>query len=130
MSKIVAIAGGSGSGKTTIAGALARRLGAGAVVIAEDDYYHCSSAVRDFDPATFNFDAPEAKDHAHRREHLARAKGGDDFDKPLYDLITHRRRTEVEPIARADTIIVEGIHALASPDLRRLYDVKVYVEAD
>lgn len=130
MTKIVAIAGGSGSGKTTIAQALARRLGVGAVVIAEDDYYRCSSGVRDFDPATYNFDAPEAKQHNLLCDHLRLAKSGAAFDKPLYDLVTHRRRVVAERIARADIIILEGIHALASPDLRALYDLKIYVDAD
>jgi uridine kinase len=130
MSKIIAITGGSGSGKTTIAQALARRLGAGAVVIPEDDYYRCSSTVRDFDPASYNFDAPEAKEHALLCQHLALAKTGQSFDKPLYDLVTHRRRTEVERIARAKTLIVEGIHLLASDHLRALFDLKVYVDAD
>lgn len=130
MTKIVAIAGGSGSGKTTIARALAKRLGAGAVVVAEDDYYRCSSTVRDFDPATYNFDAPEAKEHALLAAHLALAKSGEGFDKPLYDLVTHRRRVDVERIARADTIILEGIHVIAADELRPLFDLKVYVEAD
>lgn len=128
--KIVAIAGGSGSGKTTIAQALARRFGLGAIVIAEDDYYRCSTTVRDFDPAVYNFDAPEAKDHALLHEHLLRAKRGQSFDKPLYDLVTHRRRAEVERIGRAEILIVEGLHVLASNDLRALFDLKVFMDAD
>src|SRR6185295_4384161 len=96
MTRLVAITGGSGSGKTTIARALARRLGAGTVVIAEDDYYRCASTVRDFDAATFNFDEPAAKEHALLIEHLRLAKSGQEFDKPIYDLVTHRRRPDVE----------------------------------
>lgn len=130
MSKLIAITGGSGAGKTTIARALARRVGAGAVVIAEDDYYRCSSAVADFDPATYNFDTPDAKEHDLLRAHLALAKSGAAFDKPVYDLVTHRRLAKVERIAHADMVIVEGIHLLAPVELRALFDVKVYVEAD
>lgn len=130
MTKIIAITGGSGAGKTTIAHALARRLGAGSVVIAEDDYYRCSSTVTDFDPATYNFDAPIAKEHKLLAEHLALAKSGEDFDKPVYDLVTHRRRADVERIVHADTIIVEGIHLLIAEELRPLFDFSVYVEAD
>jgi uridine kinase len=130
MTQIVAITGGSGAGKTTIAQALARQLGAGAVVIAEDDYYRCASSVRDFDAATFNFDEPAAKEHALLVEHLALARSGAGFDKPMYDLVTHRRRADIERIAHARTVIVEGIHLLATADLRALFDVKVYVEAD
>ena len=131
MSKIVAVTGGSASGKTTIARALAARLHTqGAVVIAEDDYYHCSSDVPDFDPAAYNFDAPEAKDHALLRQHLLAAKSGEPFDKPIYDLVTHRRRADLGTIGSHDIIIVEGIHLLTSVELRALFDVKVYVEAD
>lgn len=128
--KIIAITGGSGAGKTTIARALAHRLGAGAVVIAEDDYYRCASTIPNFDAATHNFDAPSAKEHELLRAHLALAKSGQAFDKPIYDLVTHRRKPEVERIAHADTIIVEGILLLAAPELVPLFDLKVFVSAD
>ncbi|HEX8902334.1 uridine kinase [Vitreimonas sp.] len=128
--KIIAITGGSGAGKTTIARALAHRLGAGAVVIAEDDYYRCASTIPNFDAATHNFDAPSAKEHELLRAHLALAKSGEAFDKPIYDLVTHRRKPEVERIAHADTIIVEGILLLAAPELVPLFDLKVFVSAD
>lgn len=128
--KIIAITGGSGAGKTTIARALAHRLGAGAVVIAEDDYYRCASTIPNFHAATHNFDAPSAKEHELLRAHLALAKSGEAFDKPIYDLVTHRRKPEVERIAHADTIIVEGILLLAAPELVPLFDLKVFVSAD
>lgn len=130
MVRIVAITGGSGAGKTTLARALAKHLGAGAVVIAEDDYYRCASTIRDFDAATHNFDEPDAKEHDLLREHLALARSGEAFDKPVYDLITHRRQPHVERIAHANALIVEGIHLLASESLRTLFDLKVYIEAD
>jgi uridine kinase len=130
MTRIIAITGGSGAGKTTIARALARRLGAGAVVIAEDDYYRCASTIPNFDAATYNFDAPSAKEHTLLRQHLALARSGEAFDKPVYDLVTHRRKTEVERIVHAEHVIVEGIHLLAAQDLRPLYDLTVFVDAD
>lgn len=130
MTKLIAITGGSGAGKTTVARALARKLGAGAVVIAEDDYYRCSSGVPNFDPATYNFDVPDAKEHELLRAHLALAKSGEAFDKPVYDLVTHRRMPHVERIVHADYVIVEGIHLLASPELRDLFDVSVYMHSD
>src|SRR6185295_1471551 len=126
----IAITGGSGAGKTTIAQALTRRLGRGAMVIAEDDYYRCASTIPNFDAATYNFDEPAAKEHALLMEHLKLARSGAAFDKPMYDLTTHRRRMEAERIAHAETIVVEGIHLLVSEDLRALFDVKVYVHAD
>ncbi len=130
MTKLIAITGGSGAGKTTVARALARRLGAGAIVIAEDDYYRCSSGVSGFDPATYNFDIPGAKEHSLLRDHLALAKSGEAFDKPVYDLVTHRRTPQVERIAHADYVIVEGLHLLAAPELNGLFDIKVFMHAD
>jgi uridine kinase len=130
MTRIIATTGGSGAGKTTIAHALARRLGAGSVVVAEDDYYRCASTIPNFDPAIYNFDAPDAKEHALLREHLALARSGEAFDKPVYDLVTHRRSARVERIVHADYVIVEGIHLLVAPELRDVFDLKVYVEAD
>jgi uridine kinase len=130
MTTLIAITGGSGAGKTTVARALARRLGAGAVVIAEDDYYRCASTIPHFDAATHNFDAPSAKEHALLREHLALAKSGEAFDKPVYDLVTHRRKPEVERIVHADYVIVEGIHLLVAPELRDLFDLKVFMHSD
>lgn len=130
MTKLIAITGGSGAGKTTVARALARRLGAGAVVIAEDDYYRCSSTVPNFDPATYNFDLPSAKEHALLSAHLTLAKSGQAFDKPVYDLTTHRRTPEVERIVHADWVIVEGLHLLAAPELDGLFDVSVFMHSD
>ncbi|MFT3727366.1 MAG: uridine kinase [Terricaulis sp.] len=130
MTKIVAIAGGSGSGKTTVARALAHQYGPAAVIVAEDDYYHCSSQAPDFDAATFNFDTPDAKDHSLLSQHLALVRRGQAFDKPLYDLVTHRRRLESETVTPPALLIVEGIHVFATQSLQALYDLKVYVEAD
>jgi uridine kinase len=130
MTKLIAITGGSGAGKTTVARALARRLGAGAVVIAEDDYYRCASTVPNFDAATHNFDTPSAKEHALLREHLTLAKSGEAFDKPVYDLVTHRRKPDVERIVHADWVIVEGIHLLAAPELDGIFDLSVFMHAD
>jgi uridine kinase len=130
MTKLIAITGGSGAGKTTVARALARRLGAGSVVVAEDDYYRCASTIPNFDAATYNFDAPAAKEHALLLEHLSLAKGGEAFDKPIYDLVTHRRRTDVERIVHANYVVVEGIHLLAAPELHGLFDLSVFMHAD
>jgi len=131
MAYILAITGGSGAGKTTIARALAARLAPRRVaLIGEDDYYRCASEIADFNAETHNFDVPAAKDDALLLAHMRRAKAGEGFDKPLYDLATHRRRAETEYIAPADILIIEGIHLLAYPRLRAVFDLSIYIDAD
>lgn len=131
MTILIGIAGGSASGKTTIARALAGQFAPhGVAVIAEDDYYRCQSAYADFDPDVVNFDAPAAKDDALLCAHLTAAKRGDAFEKPIYDLKTHSRSSRTEVIAPADIVIVEGLHVLASDALCACFDLKVYIEAE
>lgn len=130
MAKLIAITGGSGAGKTTVARALATKLGPRATLIGEDDYYRCATTIPNFDPATQNFDAPASKDDALLCANLAQARRGEAFEKPLYDLVTHTRRGQTERVAPAEIVIVEGIHLLAFPALRDLFDLTVFIEAD
>lgn len=127
----LAITGGSGSGKTTIARRLAVALAPRSVaLISEDDYYHCSSLFPDFDPATQNFDAPAAKDHALLAEHLAAAREGRAFDKPIYDFATHTRTPQIQTVAPVDVVILDGHLALCDARVRAVLDLSVFVEAD
>jgi uridine kinase len=127
MARVVAIGGGSGAGKTTLARALAARLPE-AVLLAEDDYYHCASTIAGFDAAMHNFDAPEAKDMALLALHLDRLRAGGAVELPVYDLLTHRRVGEAR-LGPARFVVLEGLHALADAGLRARIDLAVYVEA-
>src|SRR5690349_6509694 len=106
MARLIAITGGSGAGKSCIADALVRRLGAQALVIGEDDFYRCSTTIPGFEAATHNFDAPIAKDEAAFYAALSAARAGKAFEKPLYDMNTHTRRVETERIEPRDLVIV------------------------
>lgn len=128
MTLIIAIVGGSASGKTTLARALARLLGGRCAVIAEDDYYRDTGPGAD--PAAINFDAPDAKEASLLAAHLKAARAGASFEKPRYDLRTHRRGAETETIAPVDALIVEGLHLLAHPALEGAFDFAVYIEAE
>ena len=126
---ILAITGGSGSGKTLIADALRTALRPHSVtVLREDDYYRDNRATPDFHPERFNFDDVAARDHGLLTEHLKALKAGLSIDMPRYDFVEHTRlsgRVTVEP---TDIVIVEGTHVLHSADLRALYGHTIYLD--
>ena len=127
---LLGIVGGSDSGKSRLAEALARHFAPhGAYVIPEDDYYIDATAIPDFDADTFNFDEPAAKDHGLLAAHLGCLKAGETVDAPLYDFKTHRRRAETVQRQPAPVILVEGLHLLASSDIACTLDLAVFVEA-
>lgn len=126
----MAIAGGSASGKTTLAEAVRRALDPLDVrLVREDEYYRDHGHDPDFDPLRYNFDDVTAHDHALMARQLAALKKGKAVDAPLYDFATHSRLAQTRHVLPADVIIVEGIHVLSDPDLRPLYDLTVYVDA-
>ena len=129
MTLLIGIVGGSGSGKTTIARALAERLGASAAMIAEDSYYGDWGAQPGFDPATFDFDDVASRDHALMAEHLAALKAGERVEVPVYDFVTHRRLADqATPVGPVQAVIVEGLHLFCTPGVAELFDLKVFVD--
>ncbi|PWE18200.1 uridine kinase [Marinicauda salina] len=127
---VIGVSGGSASGKTEIARAVARGAAPlSALVMAEDDYYGDHGGAPDFDAARFNFDHPDARDHGLLAEQLSALRAGRTIAAPVYDFTTHRRRAETRPIAPADIVLVEGIHLFCTEDLRAVFDLRVYVEA-
>jgi uridine kinase len=126
---IVAITGGSGSGKTTTAGQLLELLAPlRAQLISQDDYYKDSRAVSNFDPATFDFDSPTARDHDLLADHLLALRAGEAIDVPVYDFTIHGRRSATHNIVPGDVIILEGTHTLCDPAIFDLCDLKIFVE--
>jgi len=127
---IVAITGGSASGKSTFADALRRALDPADVrLIPEDEYYGDHAEEPGFDPQRFNFDDITAHDHDLLGQHLRQLKKGKSIHAPHYDFLTHKRLGQTREIKPADVIIVEGIHVLADPKLRDLYDLSIFVDA-
>lgn len=127
---LIGVSGGSASGKTEIARAAALAADPlSALVISEDDYYGDHGARADFDAAKFNFDHPASRDHALMAEQLGALKQGRDVAAPVYDFTIHRRRSDTRVLAPCDVIIAEGIHLFCDPDLRDLFDLRVYVDA-
>lgn len=127
---LIGVTGGSASGKTEIARAAARAATPlTTLVLAEDDYYGDHGAKPDFDPAAFNFDHPESRDHRLLATHLAALKAGESVEAPIYDFTIHRRRADTRTIDAADVIVVEGIHLFCDPDVRAQFDLRVFVDA-
>lgn len=125
---LLGIAGGTGSGKTTVAEAIAVGLGPEATRVDHDSYYQDQSHLSPEDRETLNYDHPDALDHRLLAEHLAALKRGEAVDKPVYDFKTHTRRAETVRVEPAPVIIVEGILTLAIPAVRALFDIKVFVD--
>jgi len=128
---VIGVAGGSGSGKTTVATEISRRVGGDRVVVlAEDRYYHDLSGVPTEERETHNFDHPSAIDAELLSEHLRSLKNGRPVDAPVYDFHHHVREATQEVIAPRAVIVVEGLFLFALPAVRTLVDIRLYVEAD
>ena len=128
---IIGIAGGTGSGKTTVVRKLTERLPKGeVVVIPQDSYYKDSSHVPVEERQNINFDHPDAFDWVLLEQHIAQLKQGMSIEQPIYDYITCTRQKETVHIEPKEIIIVEGIMALSDKELREQMDLKIFVDAD
>lgn len=126
---LIGIAGPSGGGKTTLAGALRRALGEAIPVVPLDAYYRDSG--RSPQPrATLNFDHPDAIDDALLTDQLHALAAGRSINRPVYDFSTHRRLAETERVAPASFVIVEGLLAFYWPRLRQLLGTRIFLVAE
>jgi uridine kinase len=123
---VVGIAGGSASGKSSVASELEARLGERVSVIVHDRYYRTPPGT--VDPALWNYDHPDALDTALLVEHVQALGRGDPVDVPRYDFAGHRRAEGADPILPAEVLIVEGILVLADERLRSLFDLSIFVD--
>ena len=128
---VVGIAGGSGSGKSTIARAILEALPTGSGVLLEQDHYYRSMSHLSFeDRGKVNYDHPDALELALFSSHLDELRGNRPIERPTYDFATHARAPQGVLIAPAPVIVVEGILVLAEEQLRSRFDVKVFVDTD
>ena len=129
---VIGIAGGSGSGKTTVVKAIMERLKAEkVVVIPQDSYYKDSSDLTDEEKRNHNFDHPDAIDWELLSKQLADLKNGHSIEQPVYSYIScSRSKTETVKVEPADVIIVEGILIFTCSKLRKQMDIKIFVDAD
>ena len=128
---IIGIAGGTGSGKTTVVRKIVESLPAGEVVLLpQDSYYKDSSHIPAEKRQSINFDHPDAFDWPLLREHLAALRQNIAIEQPTYDYITSSRLPQTLHIEPREVVIIEGIMALYDPALRSMMDLKVFVDAD
>ena len=128
---IIGICGGSGSGKSTVAKKLVEVFGeTQTVLLAQDSYYKGQSDLPLEERAKVNFDHPESVDFDLLIGHLQALKGNQPVDRPHYDFAQHLRTTAVQRLEPKPIIIVEGILILHEPRLRRMFDLKVYVDTE
>ncbi len=129
---VIGIAGGSGSGKTTVVKAITEKLNAErVVVIPQDSYYKDSSDLTDEEKRAHNFDHPDAIDWELLCRQLSELKRGRTIKQPVYSYIScSRSKTETVTVEPADVIIIEGILIFTCEELRKQMDVKIFVDAD
>jgi uridine kinase len=128
---IIGVAGGSGSGKTTVSQAILDRVGAERIAyIQHDSYYRELSHLPYEARARVNFDHPDSLDNELLTAHLDTLCSGRAVDVPIYDFTRHNRRPESERVFPHPVVLVEGILIFAEKALRERMDVKIYVDAD
>lgn len=128
---IIGIAGGTGSGKTTIANKIIETLPMDRVaLIPQDSYYNDTTNLTIEERAHINFDHPDAFDWELLREQILQLKEGKPIEQPTYSYLISNRLQDTIHIEPCDVIIIEGILALWNPELRNLMDLKLYVDTD
>ena len=129
---LIGIAGGSASGKTTIAQCLKEEFEQtrSVVIIREDDYYKDQSQKTMAERVKTNYDHPFAFDHALMIEQIDALLEGLAIEKPVYDFVQHTRSTVTEVIEPCDVVVLEGLFVLEEPELRKRLNIKVYVDTD
>ena len=128
---MIGIAGGTGSGKTTVTTKILERLDVGKVVLLKQDYYYRDlSAFDGLAPERINFDHPNALENSLLVEHLSLLKQSKSIRQPLYDYATYRRLKDTRLVEPRSVIIVEGILIFIERLLRELMDIKIFVDTD
>ncbi|HYW96230.1 MAG TPA: uridine kinase [Bacteroidales bacterium] len=128
---IIGIAGGTGCGKTTVVRKIIENLPENQVaVIPQDSYYRDNSHIPDEERQKINFDHPSSLEFPLLVEHIRQLKKGEKIEQPVYSYLTCTRSDETIPVEPKKVIIVEGILIFTHEPLRKICDLKVYVDAD
>ncbi len=127
----IAIAGGSGSGKTTIARSVVDLVGRDKVIyIQQDAYYRDQTHLAIEDREKINYDHPDALELDLMAKHLDDLRNGQPIERPVYDFESHARTTDTITLVPEPAVIVEGILVLSDPELREQFDLRVFIDTD
>ncbi|QJC22323.1 uridine kinase [Arcanobacterium buesumense] len=129
-SLVIGIAGGTGSGKTTLTRAIESRFAPHASVIFHDSYYKAHNDLSYEERSQLNYDHPQSFDNDLLVDHLHSLLNGQAIESPVYDYANHNRAVETQHIEPAPVLILEGILIFAEPRLCDLCDVKIFVDTD
>uniref|UniRef100_UPI00404A771E uridine kinase n=1 Tax=Gelidibacter sp. TaxID=2018083 RepID=UPI00404A771E len=128
---IIGIAGGTGCGKTTVVNQILNQLPEGEVgVLSQDSYYKDTSHLSYDERVKINFDHPRSIDFELLESHLKELRKGNDIEQPVYSFIKHNRTGDTILTHPRKVMIVEGILILTNPELREMFDIKIFVHAD
>ena len=128
---IIGIAGGTGCGKTTVVNQIINELPIGEVgVISQDSYYNDLSHLTLQDRRKTNFDHPKSIDFELLTQHLKDLRDGKSIQQPVYSFLECNRTDETVPTHPRKVMIVEGILILTNPEIRKMFDIKIFVHAD
>lgn len=129
-SLFIGIAGGTGSGKTTITHRIMEQFGPEVSLLCHDNYYKAHHDLTMEERSRLNYDHPEAFDRPLFLEHLAALKQGLPVDCPVYDYTRHNRSDKTVKVAPAPVVIVEGILILQDPEIVEALDIRIFVDTD
>lgn len=127
---VIGIAGGTGSGKTTLAKNIAACFDERISLLRHDDYYKAHDELTYEERAALNYDHPNAFDTSLLCEHIRRLKSGEDIESPVYDYTVHNRAKETRTVHASPVILLEGILIFENEELRKLLDMKIFVDTD
>jgi len=128
---IIGIAGGSGSGKTTVAQSILQRVGPDQIAyLQHDEYYKDLSGLPPVQRAAINFDHPNSLETSLLVQHIEQLKKGQPVEVPIYDFATHSRTKQSFTVNPRRVVLVEGILIFTEQILRELFDVKIFVDTD
>ncbi len=128
---IIGIAGGTGCGKTTVVNQIVNELPENEVcVISQDSYYKDTSHLTYDERVKINFDHPQSIDFELLGKHLTALRKGETIEQPVYSFVDHNRTEETITTKPSKVMIVEGILILTNPEIRDMFDIKIYVHTD